>query len=231
MLDVFVQGKKDIPVVILLLGKGFLHHNLPTQGIPSHSPYMAPPIEEGIILEFHSLKTFGIETHETDDMGSQLRIGIEPSILFCEIDPREVKGFNIRRLFRRNFSLNPFKRSMALQPLSQFFPIAPEDGGKIVGCSLHINHFRRICINGIDLDADGQFIPLPIVNGPPFRSEWNLDLLLLSSQFIELFLFQHLKLKHSPDDEYEKKEEKNRDEDDPDFEPIDRFPLHRITIT
>jgi hypothetical protein len=55
--------------------------------------------------------------------------------------------------------------------------------------------------------------------------------MLLSSHLIELFLFQHLKLKHPPYNEYERKEEKTRDEDDPDFEPIDRFPFHRITIT
>jgi hypothetical protein len=100
-----------------------------------------------------------------------------------------------------------------------------------VGRPIHINHFWGICINGIDLDADRQFILLPIVNGSPLWNEWNLNKLLLGSQFIELFFFQHLKLKHSPHDEYEGKEEKTQDEDDPDFEPIDRFPLHRITIT
>jgi hypothetical protein len=55
--------------------------------------------------------------------------------------------------------------------------------------------------------------------------------MLLGSQFIELFLFQHLKLKHPPHNDDEAKEEKTRDEDDPDLKPINRFPFHRITIT
>jgi hypothetical protein len=56
-------------------------------------------------------------------------------------------------------------------------------------------------------------------------------MMLLGSHLVKLFLFQHLKLKHPPPDEYEAKKEENRDEDDPDLEPIDRFPFHRITIT
>jgi hypothetical protein len=120
---------------------------------------------------------------------------------------------------------------MALQPLSQFLPIDLEDGGKIMSRSIHINHFWGICINRIDLDADRQFILLLIVNGPPLWDEWDLNKLLLSRQFIELLLFQHLKLKHPPYNEYEGKEDKTRDENDPDFKPIDRFSPHRITIT
>ena len=56
-------------------------------------------------------------------------------------------------------------------------------------------------------------------------------MVLLGSHLIELFLLQHLKLKHPSHDEDEGKEEKTRYEEDPDFEPIDRFPFHRITIT
>jgi hypothetical protein len=57
-------------MVILLLEQGITHHNLPTQGISLHRPYTVLSIEKGIVLEFHSFETFGIETNETYDMSS-----------------------------------------------------------------------------------------------------------------------------------------------------------------
>jgi hypothetical protein len=78
-----------------------------------------------------------------------------------------------------------------------------EYGGKVVGCPVGIHDSSGVGVDGIDFDADRQFILLMIVDGSPFRDKRNLDLLLLGSQFIEFFLFQNLKLEHPPDDEEE----------------------------
>jgi hypothetical protein len=60
-------------------------------------------------------------------------------------------------------------------------------------------------------------------------------MLLLGSQLIELLLFQHLKLKHPGHHQEEKEKEEARDEEDPEFEPVDGLTLHllfhRITTT
>ena len=56
-------------------------------------------------------------------------------------------------------------------------------------------------------------------------------MLLVVSQFIELFLLQDLKLEHSPDDQSKAEEDEAREKEDPDFEPIDRFSFHRMMIT
>ncbi len=52
-----------------------------------------------------------------------------------------------------------------------------------------------------------------------------------AASLIELFLLQHLELKHPPDDQGKTEEEETREEEDSDLEPIDRFSFHRMTIT
>jgi hypothetical protein len=42
---------------------------------------MVLSIEQGIVLEFHPLETFGVEAHKANDMGRELGIGIKPPIL------------------------------------------------------------------------------------------------------------------------------------------------------
>jgi len=87
-------------------------------------------------------------------------------VLFQEGNPRELKGFDLRSFRGRNFSLNPFKRSTALQPFSQFRPIYFEDGGQVVRCLSWRRRLFEVSINGIHLDADRQFIFISIVIVP-----------------------------------------------------------------
>jgi hypothetical protein len=77
-----------------------------------------------------------------------------------------------------------------------------ENGDKRADCLFYIDDFSSIGVNGINLDANRQFISLAVVNGPTFRNERNLNMMLLRSQLIELLLFQYLELKHPPHNQY-----------------------------
>ncbi len=79
----------------------------------------------------------------------------------------------------------------------QLLTIDLEDGGQVSGCFFHVHDLFGIGIDGIDLDAHGELIVLLVVNDSSLWNERNLNMVLLGSQFVELLLLQHLKLKHS----------------------------------
>ena len=120
---------------------------------------------------------------------------------------------------------------MALQSLLSIPPDRSEESRQALGCLLCVTDFPGIGINRIDLDADCQFISLAVVDRPTLGNEGNLNMLLLCGQLIELFLLQHLELKHPAHNEHKTEEEETREKEDPDLKPIDRFLFHRITIT
>jgi hypothetical protein len=56
-------------------------------------------------------------------------------------------------------------------------------------------------------------------------------MLLLGGHPVERFLLQDLKLKHPPADQAKTDEDQTEENEDPDFQPIDRLSFHRMTIT
>src|SRR4030042_6456390 len=71
MLNGFIDGEDDIPVMILFLKGGLAHGDLPAQGISGNGPYTVLSIEQGIVLKFNPLQTLRIKTYKTDQMRSE----------------------------------------------------------------------------------------------------------------------------------------------------------------